>query len=118
VAQGKSFDRDHSRANPKKKSSRSRSTPRKIKGLVNARLLAFEFPETFVTPSDAVIKKLKPGDFVKVARNNERFWVRIDGFVGRRWHGTIDNYLINQSDIEYGDKIYFMRKNIYDVDMV
>jgi len=114
VARSRRHDRDLPKPNPKRK-IRVRSEPQKVKGLVNARLLAFEFPDTFELPHDSVIKSVKPGDYVKVARNGERFWLRVDGFVGRRWHGTVDNDLVVNEDIERGDSIYFMRKNIYDV---
>ena len=81
---------------------------------MNASLLAFEF-EAFEVPSAAEIKKVKPGDFVKVARNGERFWLRVDGYVGRRWHGTVSNRLRSNEDIASGDSIFFSRKNIYDL---
>lgn len=106
-----SFDRDH--VNPGRPRGK-KSEPRVVKGLVNARLLALEFDE-FEVPSDAQIRKLKPGDFVKVARNAERFWVRVDGYVGRRWHGTVMNDLVNSEDLKLGDSIYFHRKNVYDL---
>jgi len=106
------FDKDHISPGPKRK---SKKTPRTVKGLVNARLCAFEFPETFQVPLDSTIRKLKPGNLVKVARNGERFWVRVDGFVGRKWHGTVVNELSLNEDLDYGDSIYFMRKHIYDV---
>lgn len=105
------FDRDCIQP---EKARAQKKEPRVIKGLINARLLAFEF-ESFEVPSEAEIKKLKPGDFVKVARNSERFWVRVDGYVGRKWHGTVMNRLIRNEDLKLGDSIYFMRKNIYDV---
>ncbi len=88
--------------------------PRTIRGLANARLLAFEFPETFEVPSDAELRAMKPGDYVKVARNGERFWVRLDGYVGRKWHGTVSNDLVLNDDLKLGDSIFFARKNIYD----
>lgn len=89
-------------------------SPKSISGLVNARLMAFEYPDTFFLPKDSDIRKLRTGDFVKLSRNNERFWVQITGYVGRKWHGTVANKLANNQDIGYGDKIYFMKKNIYD----
>jgi len=92
-----------------------KAVPRTIKGLVNASLLAFEFEDTFEVPSDSEIKKLKPGDFVKVARNSERFWLRVDGYVGRKWHGTVANKLGFNDDLKFGDSIYFAKKNIYDL---
>ena len=112
MGRSRRYDRDNT--GPKGKKG-SKNRPQKLKGLVNARLLAFEFPDTFKTPSDAAIKKLKPGDFVKVSRNGERFWVRVDGFVGRQWHGTVDNELKHNPDLAIGDSFYFMRKHIYDV---
>lgn len=99
-----------------KRTKRASGHPRAIKGLVNARLLSLEF-DTFETPTDAQIKKLKPGDFVKVSRNGERFWIRVDGYIGRKWHGTVSNNLDPDSnpDLNLGDSIFFMRKNIYDL---
>lgn len=88
--------------------------PRAIKGLVNARSLARQY-SSFEVPSDAEIKRLKPGDGVKLARNGERFWVKVTGYIGRQWHGTVDNDLIRNPDLEPGDPIFFMKKNIYDV---
>jgi hypothetical protein len=91
-----------------------RGTPRKIKGLLNAGLMAKRHPKTFFVPSDAAIRKIKPGDFVKVARNRERFWLRVTGWVGKKWHGTVANKLILNDDLSYGTSIFFTRKNIYD----
>ena len=95
---------------------KAKSKPRSIKGLVNARLLAFEF-DSFEVPSDSEIRKLKPGDFVKIARKGDRFWVRIDGYVGRKWHGTVANDLVdeNNDDLRKGESIFFSRKHIYDL---
>jgi len=112
VANSRPYDRDN--AKPKSKKG-SNGRPRKLTGLVDARLLAFEFPETFSAPSDAEIKKIKPGDLVKVCRHGERFWVSVDGFVGRQWHGTVVNDLVFSPDLSFGDSFYFMKKHIYDV---
>jgi len=108
------FHQDHVRPNNRK--ARTKSRPRAVEGLTNARLVAFEFPETFKLPAYAQIKKLKPGDFVKLERNCERFWVRIDGFVGRKWHGTVTSNMELNDDLSAGDSIYFMRKHIYDLE--
>lgn len=88
--------------------------PRVVKGLVNAKAMAKAHPKTFEVPPESRLKKLKPGDFVKVARNNERFWVRLTGWVGKRWHGTVANDLILNDDLKYGESIFFTKKNIYD----
>ena len=88
-------------------------SPKDVKGLANARLLASE-GSGFVVPTEARLKSLKPGDFIKVCRNGERFWVRLNGYVARKWHGTVSNKLVLNDDIKLGDSIFFMRKNIYD----
>lgn len=111
-------DIDYRLSNPRKKKAGKKTSPKKVDGLVNASLLAFEFPDTFERPSDYNLKKIKPGDYVKVARNNERFWIRVDGFVGRKIHGTVDNKLVKQKDLKLGDSIFLMKKNIYDVYIV
>lgn len=92
-----------------------RTPPRKVDGLINARLLAFEHPDTFFVPRDSELKKVKPGDHVKVSRGGERFWVKVEGFEGRKWHGMIDNVLKRNYDLRAGDRIYFQRKHIYAV---
>lgn len=82
-------------------------------GLANARALALE-SEYFEQPSDSVMRKVRPGDFVKLCRRGERFWLKVTGYVGRKYHGQIGAHL-KRSDLEFGDVIYFERKNIYDV---
>lgn len=106
------FDRDC--VCPGSRRVKAKEQPRDVKGLVNARLLSLEF-DSFETPSDAEIRKLKPGDLVKIARLGERFWVRVDGYVGRKWHGTVSNDLRHNDDLPIGSSIYFARKNIYDL---
>lgn len=86
---------------------------RHIDGLIDARALHSQF-ESFDIPNYSDLKKLKPGDFVKLSRNGERFWVKISGYVGRRWHGAVVNNLICNIDLSFGDRIYFMRRHIYD----
>ena len=93
---------------------RARKSEPMVIDLVNARALALGH-EYFEQPSDAVIRKIRPGDFVKVCRRGERLWVRVTGFVGRRYHGQIANEPIRNLDLAFGDQIYFERKNIYDV---
>lgn len=106
-------DRDYDL--PEKLRTRATSShPREVKGLESAKLLAFTH-DTFKVPPASVLKKLKPGDYVKVARNNERFWLRLTGYVGRRWHGRVSNNLKLNEDLKCGDPIYFMKRNIYDV---
>jgi len=97
--------------------SSSSGHPRTVDGLQNAKLLALEH-DTFNVPSDATLKKIKPGDFAKIARNGERFWVKIEGFMKRKIFGSVDNILMLNDDLKLGDKILFQKKHIYDVILV
>lgn len=94
-----------------------RANPRNVKkiDLNNASLLALEYPETFILPAPSAIKKLKPGDWVKLSTPGERFWVRVSGFEGRKWFGQVASDLIT-SDLKLGDTLQFYRKNIYDIE--
>lgn len=91
-----------------------KATAPRIVDLANAGNLARNF-HSFESPPESEIRKLKPGDFVKLARNQERFWVCVSGYIGRRWHGSIANDLKRNDDLSRGESIFFMRKNIYDL---
>lgn len=41
--------------------------------------------------------KIKPGDFVKIIRGGESFWVRYTGKSDGKAHGVVDNELVNTS---------------------
>lgn len=87
---------------------------RKLPKLVDAHALAKRH-EWFEQPTAAEIRKVKPGQFVKVNRNGERFWIKVRGFEGRKYHGQVANVLAFNEDLEFGDHVYFERKNIYDI---
>ena len=87
---------------------------RKLTKLVDARALAKKH-EWFEQPTQAEIRKIKPGQFVKVNRKGERFWIKVRGFEGRRYHGQVANVLAFNEDLMFGDHVYFERKNIYDI---
>ncbi len=92
---------------------RNRQTrPREIIGLTNGQVWAKRYPKTFKIPSDGWIKQIKPDDFVKIGRNGERFWVKVTGFEGRKWHGQVWNQLICNDDLPPRMPIYFYKKNI------
>ena len=57
--------------------------------------------------------RIKPGDFVKVARNGERFWLKVTGFEKRRLHGAVANDLVANDDLPKGAVIYLQKKHIY-----
>jgi hypothetical protein len=106
------MDRDHPfalRPNPKASGKRAR----KVEGLIDAQAIHRKHPETFDVPPQRELRKIKPGDFVKVARNKERFWLEVTGFEKRRLHGEVANKLLLNEDLKLGDRIYFQKKNIY-----
>jgi hypothetical protein len=105
-------DLDHPVHNAVPIPNRKKAIP--VKGLLDARAMNKKHPDTFEVPSYATLKKIKPGDFVKVARNNERFWVQVTGFEKRRIHGAVDNKLVRKAnkDLPLGTVIYFQKKNI------
>lgn len=46
------------------------------------------------------------GDYVKVERNNERFWVMVTSVTPKGIiHGCVDNHLRQNPDLKYGDPI-------------
>lgn len=105
------LDEDHILAeNPR---ARPSAEIRKVR-LTDARRLSLD-SENFEQPSADVIRKIRPGDRVKVARNHERFWVKVTGFEGRKYHGQVANSLARSDELQIGDRIYFDRKNIYDI---
>lgn len=76
--------------------------------LVNARERARRHT-SFSQPLNASIKNLGIGDHVKVGVDGERVWVKMTGYVGRRYHGIVANGL------HKGLPIFFQRKNIMDI---
>ena len=62
---------------------------------------------------------VKIGDCVKIVRNHERFWVKVTQMKrtskGKvRVYGTIDNNLVNNPTLKYGDEIDFLVDKIVD----
>lgn len=96
----------------------SRARAKALDGLIDAQAMHRKHPRTFQVPTAASKAAIKPGDFVKVARNDERFWVRVTGFEKRRIHGAVDNKLKKRlnKDLPLGKKIYFQKKHIYAID--
>ena len=87
--------------------SHTRKTPVTI-DLVNAKDRANQHA-SFHQPMDASIKALGIGDHVKVGVDGERVWVKMTGYVGRKYHGIVAN------GAHKGLPIFFQRKNIMDI---
>ena len=60
---------------------------------------------------------IHPGDFVKIIRGSERFWVRYTGKSGGKAHGVVDNELLNTSihGLRRGSKVSFRPGEVIDV---
>ena len=58
---------------------------------------------------------MKKGDFVKISRGGERFWVILSK-IGSECVGTVDNDLIftNAHGIKLGDTVRFPKDQILD----
>ena len=52
-----------------------------------------ENPDTFEIPSTRDIEALKPGDFVKVCAEDERFWVIVNSIKGNDVIGTVNDVI-------------------------
>jgi hypothetical protein len=110
-----SMDIDH--VDPSRTPRRSRRPPVDVRGpaLTDAGALAKKHAE-FEVPTTADVRALSPGSWVKVARGGERFWVRMTGYVGRKYHGVVANDLDKRNaDLPTKAPIFFLRKHIYCV---
>ena len=69
-------------------------------------------PDTFVVPDDDTLDKIAPGDFVKVIRGSERFWLRVREYAEGQGVGVVDNYLVEEHGFDYGDYVAFQRSHV------
>jgi len=107
------FDIFHEKPMPTPRKNPSESAF-EIEGLSDAKKLS-EKHTSFDRPSQADLRRIGVGDYVQVCRNGERFWLLVTGYVGKRWHGQICNRLYNNQDLKQGDRIFFMKRHIYNV---
>lgn len=87
--------------------------------LVNARARSKE-NKNFHVPNKKKIQSLIPGNLVKISNGEERFWVKIlqkqkveDGNIV--FIGEVTNKLLNPTQYDLGDEIYFISQNIIDI---
>lgn len=72
-------------------------------------------PSCFELPDPKKINSLKPGHYVKVCHNNERFWVIVKEVEGNKIKGIINNDLIMEQPFKCDDEIEFEKRHIYNV---
>jgi len=81
--------------------------------LINAASMASRFERTFKRDNT---KEVTAGWFVKVCvMDRERFWVKVASRKGDLFTGVVDNDLVTNCGLEYGDRIQFHVDNIYNV---
>jgi len=83
--------------------------------LVDAQEMHRQHPDTFEVPSDHELMTIVPGNFVKVSRNNERFWLRVIGASGKYLIGSVDSMLVSNPGIDHGKIVRFEHRHIYTV---
>lgn len=88
--------------------------PVKTPILVNAATMASQHPGTFARPSAAEIATIKPGCFVKVCADAERFWSEVVDRDGDTFVGRVDNDLVVTRQLGFGDRFAFHADNIYN----
>ena len=52
-------------------------------------------------------KTLTVGDYVKISRGHEGFWLKVKSIMGNEIEAVVDNYLLNTDEhgFDYGDLI-------------
>jgi hypothetical protein len=85
--------------------------------LIDAQQMHRDYPDTFTVPSPERLDALRPGDYVKVCRHEERFWVRLHGVDSPVLIGTVANDLEEpgNTDLSYGSLLYCERRHIYAI---
>jgi hypothetical protein len=90
----------------------------RLTNLLDAVALHIAHPDTFEIPDDARLDRLQSDDWVKICRNNERFWVQISDCYGETITGTVKNELLCNDDLPVGTPVMFDRRHVYDVVLV
>jgi hypothetical protein len=84
--------------------------------LADAFALHEQHGASFALPDPDRLAALEPGDFVKVCRHDERFWIEITKVREDVLHGTVANRLgmPGNEDLPVGAVITARWKNVYD----
>ena len=86
--------------------------------LADAQTMHREHPETFDAPDAQELAAIKPGDWVKICREGERFWCKVVGAKGKYLIGAVDAPLVNSgnADInEPGKLVRFECRRVYTI---
>ena len=83
---------------------------------MDAQQLALDHPDTFQAPELSMLQvTVVPGDYVKVATNKERFWVKVVAVFDGLIKAKVSNELVN-GEFYFGEPVVISHKNIYMLD--
>jgi hypothetical protein len=88
-----------------------------ILDLVDAEAMARDNPQTFIVPEAARLDAVRPGWYLRVCRNNERFWVIVNRIQNGAFVGGIANRLVFADNLSFnmGTVIRVERRHVYAV---
>jgi hypothetical protein len=82
---------------------------------LDAQVMATHHPATFWAPSMEELAKLEVGDYIKVSRDDERFWVELTLVSLGTLQGKVVNSLMNQHDeFNFDDKLSVEFRHVLD----
>ena len=87
---------------------------RMLDGLLDAPAMARAHPGLFGAPSAAELDALQAGDFVKICRHNERFWLQIMAFSGPHIQALVANNLLDNDDLKVGAVVWVGREHVLE----
>lgn len=74
-------------------------------------------PQTFDVPAPEILAAIRPGTFVKVCAEPERFWVEVVAVEGDGIMGRVSNDLVHTArhGLRDGDSVTFEKRHIFGV---
>lgn len=85
--------------------------------LTDAQEMQRQHPATFSAPSESELALVTRGDWVKICREGERFWVKVVAGIGKSLIGDVDSMLVNEgnADLAHGTRVRFEYRHIYQI---
>ena len=83
--------------------------------MTDAQEMAKLNPDTFEAPDKKDLSLIKEGDSVKICVGKERFWTTVLKVKGENIEGSVDNDLVTENGLSYGDTIKFEKRHIYSI---
>lgn len=86
--------------------------------LVDAQKMHRQHPDSFEVPSQHELACIKPGDYAKVCRHGERFWIKVLGATGKYLIGEVDVPLVVEDNADINRpwmRVRFEHRHIYTI---